>query len=82
MPLGKLLHRLRNWRKTRGKTATGLPVYENKNTGNRRTNKGTQVAPRRNKNLPSGYTYNFFRPNGSTRHEGGTNNRGMTFYFK
>lgn len=75
MPLGsKLLHRLKNWRRTRGKTATGLAVYKNKNTGNVRTNKGTQVAPR-------GYTYNGQRPNGSNRVEGGYNNKGMPFYY-
>lgn len=48
MPLNGLLHRLKNWRKTRGKTAAGLVVYRNTKTGTVRTNKGTQVVPRHN----------------------------------
>ena len=52
-----LLSRFRNWRKTRGKTVTGLAVYRNSKTGNVRTNKGTRVEPNLNKPLNANGMY-------------------------
>lgn len=57
MPLPGLLHRLKTWRKTRGKTATGLAVYRNTKTGTVRTNKGTEVEPNLNKPLNNNGMY-------------------------
>lgn len=49
----KLLHRLKNWIKTRGKSTNGKTLYKNKNTGTVRTNKGTKHVPNNSNYVPN-----------------------------